>query len=1040
MAAHEMETLQVPFTGGIDQRTEPEFLDPNSRMLDVVNGVWAKEGGVRKRFGITSQAIGQLSGDPAMNAPLRLITKGNELLRIDGESANSYVPAAGLWAKRSLVPPVYATRQHLYTATSALWDFSVTEGNGFRAFIYRDIQGVAGDVYVSVYDLSTGAALFQNFRLTTGNGTSENPIGYIIGTHLFVTWVNNPPTVLSGRVLDLNSMTWGGTTSIVTDINQSAYDATPYVGATGLLIMYAFTDGGGFPQVKYIRLESLPALTVTASAVLTTNSTDGGVIYPAMCCRHDAASSNRAWFFWEKETTGPVYTFAATALNAGTWAVVGTPQLAVTYTGYIANQLIAGLGIEILGSNLVIYTFMPVEPSPAGLFASHTVHSTTARIGGAAYPSGQFAGRPFLATINGTTRCYVPFAMFEQIVPNGPYATTFFLMDTHATDGGGLPRVVATIAPRQGNEAYIAESIPGDNRPAYLTNTGNPSASTYALPILLNGPYEYANEAPFTIGNPPAATFVDLAIFDFTGALAWQHAEGSAETVLACGAPSFYDGLGVQELGFFAWPTTSAAPTVVTPGGNIAAGQYGYAIIFSEIDAAGLVHRSAAWTQTVTIPSNSSFVTWSINNIPYTNRYVVGRLPLIEIYRTANNGATYTFVGAVSCNSANNTTPINFTDTLADATIASNALLYTSGGVLDSICPPSFRVCIRHGARFWGIDDSGYVLWYSTQFNGADFPYFNEGLTLVMYDGPLTALAELDDKLIVFSATRLWLLTGDGPAVTGQGSDLSSAINIPSDVGATDWRSVVSFPGGILFQAPSGGIYMLGRDLAVRFAGKVVQDATTGKKVVAAHLIASEECIRFLLSDSSTLVYDYVFDRWSRGTYPYPLTVATIAAGTTWTAGTSDNNVYQENTAASVKPYYDTSGVLTTWVTVTLTAGPLKGLGLQSWLQWGAIQGFAPWLDPCDITMTLNYDGGRASQSHTYPHATLFAANSLQAAWLMMPQAANAAGQSLQVVLSDAPASDSTSVSGQGVRWLGFAADLTALGMRNLNLPASVRA
>jgi hypothetical protein len=141
-----------------------------------------------------------------------------------------------------------------------------------------------------------------------------------------------------------------------------------------------------------------------------------------------------------------------------------------------------------------------------------------------------------------------------------------------------------------------------------------------------------------------------------------------------------------------------------------------------------------------------------------------------------------------------------------------------------------------------------------------------------------------------------------------------------------------------------------------------------------------------------------------------------------------------------VKPWYDTKSGVSTWVTVTISTGHVKQGGVQGWLQLGAVQGLASWIDAADITMRLTFDYGRASQSNHYNRSVLFAANTLDAQWLMQVQNGNSIAEAMQVTLNDSPANDGTSSSGQSVRWLGVAVDLTPIGMRNLNLPASVKA
>ena len=68
--------IQLPFTGGIAQKVAQEYVDPSTALLDVVNGVYTKDGGVDKRLGIAALSNAQLPGDPTMGPVLKLLSRG----------------------------------------------------------------------------------------------------------------------------------------------------------------------------------------------------------------------------------------------------------------------------------------------------------------------------------------------------------------------------------------------------------------------------------------------------------------------------------------------------------------------------------------------------------------------------------------------------------------------------------------------------------------------------------------------------------------------------------------------------------------------------------------------------------------------------------------------------------------------------------------------------------------------------------------------------------------------------------------------------
>jgi len=1061
------QTAQLNFRGGVDQRTVAELVDPETRLLDVVNGIFQHDGSVEKRPGVqalattsTSTSINGNGFGPMGNAAA-VFSRGGQLLATDGDGLYAYSAGLGSWSSvatytnvgfrgtNDRVSPCYATRDPLITAASTSGtlgptELAVAEGSGVRAVVWRETGGNQWLRY-SLYDLTTGAVIASGLPLTGSSGFT-NPIPVIQGGYLFIFYAD------SGHIywqsFNLTTQAWTSGT-LVSDAANAVYDATPYTGASsGILIVYNQTTSTGRP--RYLRLENLPALTITASGIVNLPVGLTLVAASVISARYDA-TLGVAFIAWENPAVGgSVNNLCVAAYNVPAWTVINLAGSSLPFQPTIPNYTQGGgtpaRFINIEPINATQFLVQAVWGTSGGPYSGQAVYtnSTGVQVSNTTYPYGWIAGRPFRATSGGVTRCYVPFCFFAQITSIGSSPSQFatvFLMDTRAyeTPVGGVgpyPRAVATLAPRQASELYYATTMQasGAYRPPLVTNPGTPGAGTYRFAIAINPSEEWG-----TVVTPPAPVFVDLATVSFSPS--WSYTEGDEETYFAGGVPMVYAGQGVNEIGLLCWPSRMTSG-LFGGGGLTPSSTYGYAFVFSEPDASGLIHRSAPYLANVTLGAGQGTVQWTFPVIPYTQRGSV----VIEVYRTAANGTIYYYCGQVSAYGTSITATVTYTDTAADTSITSNALLYTTGGVLDSVCPPSFRQVIRHVERLWGIDDTGLVIWYTTTFSPSDAPWFNEALTLQFTDETLVALQGMDDKLVVYSSAHIWYVEGQGPDNLGNGSDLTTAVLLPSDVGCASPQSVVAFPGGQFFQAPSGGIYLLDRGLNVTYVGKEVQDITAGVQVVSAELVPTSNHVRFVLSTGIVLTFDYVLGRWARlqltsGIFGTPLSAAMVNG--VWTAPCSSGMVAQEKSVVGLPAhcYQDsTAAGVHSFVPTTVKLAHLRPGGLDGWAQLGFVQGRADWLDPADVQMTLTYDYGAATQSGTYTYQTLHGAYPTQARWRMGPQAANSMASAVQATLTDASPTGGSITTGQGVRWLGLAFEFMPLGPLNLNIsPAATQ-
>lgn len=217
-----------------------------------------------------------------------------------------------------------------------------------------------------------------------------------------------------------------------------------------------------------------------------------------------------------------------------------------------------------------------------------------------------------------------------------------------------------------------------------------------------------------------------------------------------------------------------------------------------------------------------------------------------------------------------------------DAAITTNTILYTTGGVLDCVNPPSFYCQCLHWNRIWGVDETRRTIWFTKAFTPGETPGYNEALT-ISFPQDITGLWSLDDKLIIGTSTGLFIVYGQGPADNGQGSDLTIPQPVACDSGPVDWRSGVVYPGGFIFRSQTG-FMLCDRSLNVSWIGKDVVDLLTSfPNVISAVMVPYATQVRFLCQQNGNavypgnvcvLVYDYLVQKWLEHQYVFPRALA----------------------------------------------------------------------------------------------------------------------------------------------------------------------
>jgi len=474
-----------------------------------------------------------------------------------------------------------------------------------------------------------------------------------------------------------------------------------------------------------------------------------------------------------------------------------------------------------------------------------------------------------------------------------------------------------------------------------------------------------------------SAQAVSLAFDDATNA--YQDATAADAALFSGACPTMYDGANLVEHGFSYSPYRLTA-AVRTPARNespgaLSAGTYSYTAIYEWTDANGIVH----WSGAAPAVSVTATALQKVDLVVHTLRATAKSGVRVVIFRTIAGGTVYyrlTNTGASASSDVllNSTSAdyVSFTDaSVSDAVLAQRASLYTTGGTLENEGPPPLICPVVHRRRVIGIDASNRLsLPYSKQVAVGSPVEFALEFTLEISaaGGDCTALASLDDKLIVFKADRIFMITGQGPDPTGGQLDWSDSILVSSDVGCTAPKSIVVMPAGLMFQSQKG-IYLLGRNLAVSYIGAPMEEYNADA-VLSGALMPDVQQVR-MQQAARTLVYDYAAGQWS-----VFLPAGTAVDSLVWNGG----HAY----------------VTSTGIVGTETPGEysdVDGYGvpvsfLMSWISMAALQGFgrvrrvlfegaADADATINVALGTNYD----EQAQYIPGAgTVFMASSAQAA------------------------------------------------------------
>ena len=282
----------------------------------------------------------------------------------------------------------------------------------------------------------------------------------------------------------------------------------------------------------------------------------------------------------------------------------------------------------------------------------------------------------------------------------------------------------------------------------------------------------------------------------------------------------------------------------------------------------------------------------------------------IIIYRTDDDGAQFYEIGSIPIlNGVGAGDEIALIDMPPDyANIINAEPIYTTDGEVESGCFGSCTDLVKHQGKIFaaGIDDNVYMSVPLTDGSAVRFPasYAEFQINFPGDPSALTAIESNLDHLVIFTEDNGFFVSGRGPNRIGSGAYPPPRL-FASGQGAKAGAAHTDSPVGVFIQS-GRGIYVVGRDMSVKYLGAQVEDKTSK---LAINMLRHDETneVRVMLSNKGTasgadeyLVYNYYFGQWSRYTVAYTSSawqVGEVYDGTTFQRLTADGKQWAQSTA-----------------------------------------------------------------------------------------------------------------------------------------------
>lgn len=881
--------IDVPFSQGVDTKTDPKQVQPG-KLTQADNIEFKRTGEIAQRHGTSindyepkvviagvtisfplekcysinskdSDLILQAKDNCALAASVSNLHNDVKLFSFD-DNNNNWIEKGKYHSLGFSSDPVSGAKINPYNVSIASW---YSGGQGFRICVY--------DKYYTIYDIVTGVCLVPPIKfITAGNaavvtvddtfvlvvgqiGATGNIIAYTIDTADIYTL--SAPTTIINNALGA-SYPW----------DLSYFDDVTYNDCFCVAYQH---NGGGVNELTYKVFDK----TLTQRRTHTEATSDNPLWVSLNWCKSsDGWANDRLVVFYKETAIANVHytTFASNLSTVLVYHDLGydadyvscVPEANWTdqYGGYCATVLIDDNSYAYSG---LMYRLI------------EDISDGTTRQAGTFY-GVQSVTKPFVYD----DKCYAVFCSYPYWhtrlgFEDDNYSATFYLAHWGASREIPNPYnglfVDAVIRP---TEAYRYSSFgdTSDHGPrTKFDNVFSYSPFTYQVPLFMQS-YKIGYDTGVSRGE--LAAHVEIYSFTFEKECL-QTIKDHRSMYLTGGTMRQYDSIWTYEHGFIDEPSIGLL-TGNVGGGHMDDGTYSYKLVYEWVDYNGELHRSKpSFPKSITLNGGAAnqYVTITAPHACVGDYTKLSNM-IIHAYRTTNGGTLYYKSNEGFITNAPFSVPAaGFYDDTTDADLISNEQLYTNSGEYENDCPPSARyLAIRRNRIFLVPQDDLTTIWYSKEKEDGYAYSFSSYLKIELPDGgAITGLNVLDDFLVIFKETSIFLLSGNGPLKTGIGAGFDVR-KISVDVGCVAENPTCLTNMGVFFNSAYKGIYLLDRSMQCIPIGKPViswfesnvYNDPAKRHIVSIFVGDNKDLVYFLPGGASStrplLIFDLYHKQW----------------------------------------------------------------------------------------------------------------------------------------------------------------------------------
>lgn len=824
---------------------------------------------------------------------------GGEILVFTDKRCYSYRPSDDTWADAGEVAATTCTTRPIARSGTMQTQPDVADRHGVRVVAWEDSRG---GIWCDVLEAETGRVLLSQQQLDA-NANAKDVRCLPVGDVVHILWTRVDLTSIMIAVVNPTKPAAVPVASVLTNDLAAAlpfYDALPAVnGPAGVfnvrpgLLAWSIT-GGGFrvgylapPGVLGSGLYGLPSVTAYPAAAVA----------GAMAVAWDPVTHTVA-VMW----IGTGNVVGATIVHGEDLANIRRTAATVAALGAAATRLTGAFGGAGSDGRAVLYWAAEVTAassdltqviSGAALQTANTLDATTTTLRGHGLVSRAWHDGPTVTASAADGDAYV---MVAHTVRFFPYVAALRLSDTSGINSPGNT-IVARLMPGEATGSLMRPTGPG----ALAWTKHLPSVMPVGQAETEVNAREHAVLLPYRIqlssqnGDQFSEQGLKLATLDMRPVYAT--AQLGRGLYLASAAPQMYDGDQWREADFHSAPDagydTAGAPVSLTAAitidgaGSIANGTYLYKWWYETQDDNGELHRGPTSTgMLVTMAGGPKSFTMNIPTCRLT-RFASARICVarsqqgatgtdqtLDMFKCTSNDPTVTTGANRYILNDVTVDTVTFVDSLADATLKTREPLYTNGGILSNVPSPwaGGVIASAKGRLYWLDPTDPNLIRYSQQ--RADETALEAPVDLSLpkdpFGGDLTAIGVMDDTIIPFSGTAVFIFGGPGPLADPSVDPSANAFTpielVTTDVGCIAPASVATTPLGLTFKS-NKGIMLLTRGREIVNIGNDVQKYD-GQTIVRTNLVTTSQRVIYLTSTEGgrTLMWDYNRNAWSTWT------------------------------------------------------------------------------------------------------------------------------------------------------------------------------